>query len=205
MQSRHLTHRPGRAVSVAVIGLASLFAACEAKMPTAAEIDRMDASSVERRARAAGMLAKDDSLFWTVDGVETSEAVAKAIPADSIADVSMSGLNPLFGRLQISIITKRGEQLAFAGKLPTILVRRRPLLKDGKALDPISALASTADREQPAIFIDGVRAGPAAMKALDASRIADIEIIKGAAAIEVYGDAAKKGVIAIKTKPAGAP
>jgi outer membrane receptor for ferrienterochelin and colicin len=41
------------------------------------------------------------------------------------------------------------------------------------------------------------------MKALDRSRIAAIEIIKGPSAIREYGDDAKRGVIVIRTKPAG--
>jgi outer membrane cobalamin receptor len=62
-----------------------------------------------------------------------------------------------------------------------------------------------AFEQQPTILIDGVKATQAAMKALDRSRIANIDIIKGAAAIREYGDDAKNGMIIIKMKPVGAP
>jgi hypothetical protein len=71
--------------------------------------------------------------------------------------------------------------------------------------DPIVGLASKPEQEQPTILIDGVKATPGAVKMLDRSRIANIDIIKGAAAIREYGEDAKNGMIVIKMKPVGAP
>jgi beta-lactamase regulating signal transducer with metallopeptidase domain len=199
MSPRSMTHPIGRVASVMIIGLVSLLAACEAKMPTAAEIDRMDATSVERNVRALGIMKIDSSVLWSVDGVRTTAAVAKAIPADSIVTVSISGPE-LSGSSQVYVVTKRGQQLALERSGEAGLVRRR-----ATGQDPIVALTSKPEQEQPTIMIDGVKATAAAMKALDRSRITNIDIIKGASAIREYGDDAKNGMIIIKMKPVGAP
>jgi bla regulator protein blaR1 len=200
MQPLRITHPHTRSASAAFIGLAGLLAACEAKMPTAADIDRMDVASAERSARALGVMPSD-SIVWTVDGTVSSEAAAKAIPHDSIADISMNGLAP-DDAMHIYVVTKRGEQLARAtnGEFPGPATRRQPLA-NGK-LDPITALESAVAKEQPLIIIDGVRSEASAFKALDRSRIAAIEIRKGATAIAEFGQDAKNGVIIVRIKPA---
>ena len=197
MSSRSMTHPIGRVASVMIVGLASLLAACEAKMPTAAEINGMDAATVEKSARSLGIVKSDSSVLWWVDGVHTTAAVAKAIPADSIVTVSIRGPE-LSGSPGVYVITKRGQQLALTRGGETNNVRRR---YTGDTID----LVPLAVGNQPTITIDGVKATQAAMKALDRTRIANIDIIKGASAIREYGDDAKNGMIIIKMKPVGAP
>ena len=198
MSPRSMSHPIGRAASVMIVGLISLLAACEAKMPTAAELDRMDAGAVAKSVRALGIVKSDSAMLWSVDGVPSSAAVATAIPADSILTVSMTGPD-LDGSPHMYVITKRGQQLALENGGETARVRRRT----GK--DPIMTLDSKPQNEQPTILIDGVKATMAAMKALDRSRIQNIEIIKGAAATREYGEDAKNGMILVKMKAASAP
>jgi beta-lactamase regulating signal transducer with metallopeptidase domain len=52
----------------------------------------------------------------------------------------------------------------------------------------------------PTIFIDGVRSSWEQMRALDRARIANVEVLKGAAAIRAYGEDARDGIILITTK-----
>ena len=196
MSSRSMTHPIGRVASVMVVGLASLLAACEAKMPTAAEIDGMDAATVEKSGRALGIMNRDSSVVWSVDDVQTTAAVARAIPADSIVTVSV---NKVDGSPHVYVVTKRGQQLALERSGEAGRVRRRDT-----GQDPIVGLASKPEQDQPLVVIDGARSTPAAMKALDRSRIAAVEIIKGPSAMREYGDDAKRGVIVIRMKPAGA-
>jgi len=196
MSSRSMTHPIGRVASVVIVGLASLLAACEPKMPTAAEIDGMDAATVEKSGRALGIMSRDSSVVWSVDDVQTTAAVARAIPADSIVTVSV---NKVDGSPHIYVVTKRGQQLALERSGEAGLVRRRDT-----GQDPIVGLASKSEQDQPLVVIDGARSTSAAMKALDRSRIAAVEIIKGPSAIREYGDDAKRGVIVIRMKPAGA-
>src|SRR5206468_2509002 len=89
MQPHRFAHPLLRGASVALIGVAGLLAACEAKMPTAADIQQMDARSAERDAQKLGLLPNDSSVVWSIDGVVSSQAAAKAIPAESIAAVEV--------------------------------------------------------------------------------------------------------------------
>jgi hypothetical protein len=97
----------------------------------------------------------------------------------------------------------------------TIDVRRKPLSaepradsvwvtrSDSVAIVPDSG-AAPASREplasQPTIFIDGVRSSWERMRALDRTRIDNVEVLKGAAAIREYGEDARNGIILITTK-----
>ena len=199
MSPRSITHPVGRVASVMIVALVSLLAACEAKMPTAAEINGMDATAVEKSVHALGIIKSDSSVRWVVDDVQTTAAVARAIPADSIVTVSVNGPD-LSGSPHVYVVTKRGQQLALERSGGTGLVRRRDTGRD-----PVVALSSKPEQEQPTILIDGVKATASAVKALDRSRIANIDILKGAAAIREYGDDAKNGMIVIKMKPVGEP
>jgi hypothetical protein len=74
----------------AVLVLAALVAACEARMPSAADVQQMDASSAEHAARAIGALVRSDSgVVYTVNGTHVSAAVAHAIKADRVASIDV--------------------------------------------------------------------------------------------------------------------
>ena len=178
MQSRRISHPVARGVTVALVGAAALLAACEAKMPTAADIDHMDAASVERSARQLALTG--DTIVWSVDGKAVSAAEAKAIPSDSIMNVAVN--TAVGGPRRINISTLRARNIAVA---TTVLI----------------AKDAASSSEQPLLLIDGVRSDLATLKTLDRSRIAGVEILKGPAAQQVYGDAAKNGVIVVTTKP----
>jgi beta-lactamase regulating signal transducer with metallopeptidase domain len=204
MSANHITHPVRRAAGVALIGLASLFAACEAKMPTSAEIDRMDAKAVEKNAHALGLIMSDSSVRWSVDGVETTAAAATAIAPDKIASVSVSKVD-LSGVAHVYVTTKRGEQSRLDAPGVARALRRRSPQRIVGDVDPFDKLATKSDSERPAIFVDGARARAAELKTLDRARISNIEILKGPSAIQKYGSDASRGVIAITMKPAGAP
>jgi beta-lactamase regulating signal transducer with metallopeptidase domain len=190
MHPRRLTHPRLRGATVALLGLAGLLAACEAKMPTTADIDRMDAHSAEQGARALGFLT-DSVSVWTVDGVVATAADARKLASDSIATVNVSKVAT---GTRIDIRTKRG-QLA-AGE-PVGILRRR-VASPGLATAEVSA-----NEVKPIIFIDGVRSDLAALKALDPKHIESVNVIKGKAAADAYGADALGGAIIVKTKSAG--
>lgn len=67
----------------------------------------------------------------------------------------------------------------------------------------IRGSASLGMRAEPIIYIDGVRVDgdrDAALQQLDPDQIDRIEVLKGDAAKELYGDEARNGVIQIVTK-----
>lgn len=68
--------------------------------------------------------------------------------------------------------------------------------------------STLGDGPQPLIFVDGVEVANedgALFRSLDPDDIESIEIIKGAAAAELYGERAENGVIQILTKESDAP
>jgi TonB-dependent SusC/RagA subfamily outer membrane receptor len=200
MQPRRLTHALLRGASVAVIGVAGLLVACEAKMPTAADVQQMDARSAERDAQKLGMLPADSSVVWSVDGIVSSEAVAKAISRDSIAAVEVGKFE---GRAHIYVTTKVGQKVGFATKPETLRVARR---RAGHVDDSVAVIrklqTAAASEATPILFIDGVRADVSALKTIDRTRIDRVEVLKGPLALGLYGADASNGVIVITTKPA---
>jgi TonB-dependent SusC/RagA subfamily outer membrane receptor len=201
MHPKRPSHPFLRGVSVALLGLAALLAACEAKMPTAAEVDRMDARSAEGTARSIGLVS-DSSLSWFVNGVPTSAVAAKQIIADSIATVEVSKAE---GRSRISIVTKNATRGGFITTPDTFRALRRRV----GSLD--SALAAKPQLQPPELqgttpilIIDDARADMSTLKKIDRTRIATVNVLKGASAVSEYGPDAKNGVIVVRTKPAGA-
>ena len=62
------------------------------------------------------------------------------------------------------------------------------------------------DGPQPLIFVDGVELdGYSSLSSLNPDDIESIEVIKGAAAAELHGERAERGVIQIFTKEPSAP
>lgn len=60
--------------------------------------------------------------------------------------------------------------------------------------------SDTPNENRPLIYIDGVRVVGAYVENLDPDRIERIEVIKGGAAVKIYGEKATHGVIQIFTK-----
>lgn len=197
MQARRFTHPVMRGATVALIGLVGLLVACEAKMPTAADVDRMDGSSAERDAKKLGMITSDASVVWLVDGVITPEAAAKAIAPERIAKVEVGNVE---GRSHVYIMTKAAEKAVSAKTADTSFYRRREgLLKDTLAV--IRKLQTAAGGEaKPILMLDGVRSDVSALAKLDRTRIDRVEVLKGELATRLYGAAASNGVIVVTTK-----
>lgn len=178
------------------MGVAALLAACEAKMPTAAQVDQMDARSAEVTARSMGLVS-DSTVSWFVNGVPTSAVVAKQIIADNIATVEVSKVQ---GRSRISIVTKSEAEGSSAGTSDSLRgLRRRVGSLEGTLRSQPAALQGST----PILIIDDKRADPSAMKTIDRARIATVNVLKGAAAVSLYGPDAKNGVIVVRTKAAG--
>jgi beta-lactamase regulating signal transducer with metallopeptidase domain len=200
MHPRRTSHPLLRGLSVAILGLAALLAACEAKMPTAAQVDAMDARSAEGAARSFGVV-RDSTLSWFVNGVPSSAVAAKQIIADSIASVEVHKVE---GSSRIYIVTKSAASVGFAKTIDTARVLRRRA--DG-GLDTLAVTLSQPKEQgaEPILFIDGVRSDAAGLKKIDRARIATVNVLKGGSAVSEYGPDAKNGVIVVRTKPAGAP
>jgi outer membrane receptor protein involved in Fe transport len=194
-----------RASAVGALGIASLVAACSTALPTDADIKKMDATSAEGAARQLRLVAPDDSVHFVVDGQETSGEVAKKIVADRIQSVEVSKMN---GKGTIAIRTKSGVDSVRVNYRPDSpmetssglgrIVRDDSIPVSGPGL---KVRAQRAGVTAPIFFIDGVRVDEATFSKLDRSRIAQVDVIKGAAAAAAYGPDAAAGAIIIKTLP----
>ena len=200
MHPRRPSHPLLRGVSVALIGLAALLAACEAKMPTAAQIDKMDAASAEGSARSFGVVS-DSSVKWFVNGVATTAVAAKQIIADSIASVEV---NKVQGGSRIYITTKDAVRVGSATNQASLGLRPRIGARDDTLVATLKSASVGSQGTTPILFVDDVRTDMAALKTLDRARIATVNILKGASAVSLYGPDAKNGVILVRMKPAGA-
>ena len=202
MEPRRFTHPLLRGLSATLVALAGLLAACEAKMPTAADVEQLDGRSAERSAQLLGMIVPDSSLVWSIDGVPSTEAAAKAIPAERIVAVHVGKSE---GHARIYVTTKAALKAGYATTPDTVrLVNRRVGMPDDSVAF-VQKLQTAAMKEAgPILLIDGVRSDASALKTLDRTRIDKVEVLKGPLAISVYGADATNGVIVVTTKAAGA-
>ena len=198
MQSARFSHPILRGAGAALLGCAALLVACEAKMPTSADVEHMDAQSAESHAKALGLVERDSAVLWSVDGVATTEAAAKAISRDSIAKVEVDKAD---GRAHIFVMTKRNQTVGFAPKVDTVRFNYRDASSAEQNARVIRKIQDATVRgEAPILIVDGVRSDPAVLKTMDRSRIDRVEVLKGSMAAQLYGTDAKNGVIVVTTK-----
>ncbi|MBV9773486.1 MAG: M56 family metallopeptidase, partial [Gemmatimonadetes bacterium] len=82
---------PVRAAAVGAAALLALVAACEARLPTSAEVDDMDVASAQRSMRRVSVTELDDSrTVFLVDGARVTAAEAKAIEPERIGEISIN-------------------------------------------------------------------------------------------------------------------
>lgn len=177
----------------------SLVAACEARVPTSAEIQSMDVASAERSAMKSGLIdaVHGGPTEFYVNGAKVTAAEAHSIAPNDIATVNV-------------------EKSANA-KGPSI-IRIRTVVKSADGSSYRSASPGTAEGTKDhslrglhekmsghafsgVILIDGTRADAAALHALDPKAIVSVEIIKGVQATQMMSDAAAKdGIIKVTTR-----
>lgn len=150
----------------ALLGGAALIAACEAKMPTATEVQQMDVASAELRLVEVPVFGVPDSTEYYVDRVRVSRAVALGLKADEIGSIEVTkgeGTPKIF-------ITKR-ESSAPAGSVrslaantaaPDTGLREVPVSATGLREVPV---ATTELRDVP-VPANGLREVPVAANGL---------------------------------------
>jgi hypothetical protein len=171
-----------RAGTLGALAAAALLAACEAKLPTAGEIERMDVAGVESRARL--VVTEMDAAEFLVDGVAATAEEARAISPERIAAI------------QVEKTVHDGEERAQV----RIVTREAVGAEDVRIRIRGEVAAGAPGGEQPLVFIDGARSDAAAMRALGPERIEKVEVIKGPAAVQRFGPEAAAGVVQITTK-----
>lgn len=207
MTSRPTRFATGRRLVGGLIATVALITACESKLPTSAEIDRMDAGSAER-ALVAGAKAE-----YEVNGYVVTEDIAKKIEAARIASVSVSNARP--GVKRISIVTDQGmfrdtlTQLERAKVELSAVSAERATGMRVRTRQPDTAMVTILDRKATEmkrskfdglLLLDGKVVDNEMLNTISPDRIEKIDVVKGAAA-QAYNDPrAVNGVIKITLK-----
>ena len=198
--SRHVHLRAGALVAA---GLLAMLAACEAKVPTSAEVQNMDVASAEKSAASFHMI--DDmhganSTFY-IDGVKSDAATAHTLDHSRIASIEVTKIN---GVSEIRIATLAPGAAANIDGQPRkvrISINGDSLSQHETYMIGKHAGGMNDDKFTGVLLIDGVRADPSRMKTLDPASIVSVNVIKGPRAMELSKDpAAVNGLITITTK-----
>ena len=202
---------PARAGLLGVLASAALVGACQADLPTNAEVDRMDVAAVE--AQFSRMRIIDDGdLTYLVDGKPMTAQEARAITSDRIAQVQVRRTPDGKGTVEITTGTP-GSGTRFL-RTEDLAIRRAPgdtgsvrvfvRTAEGGAGAPIRiSPLNQGDAFSGLIVIDGQIVDQSALRSISPARIEKMEVVKGAAAAAQYPNdpRAAQGVIRITTKP----
>jgi beta-lactamase regulating signal transducer with metallopeptidase domain len=192
--------RIGIARASALLGTAALAVvmACEARIPTSAELDGMDVAAMERAAAKVTRLdGRTDSVRFYVNNLYVTESDAKALTAEQIATVNIAKTGAS-GLKEVRIMTNDAERLA--SKLVPLAQKGSVTLSD-QPEKRILLSKTPRTGAAPLVYINGKLSSEAGLAALKTDAIESVEVVKGATAGRLYGEsAATTGVIVVKTK-----
>ncbi len=197
---------PARAGLLGIVGVAVLAAACETSLPTTAEVERMDVAAAEGHAARFQVFEDGGNLTYMVDGKAVTAEEARALTSGRIARIEVRRTKEN-GTVNITTGAEAtGHSLRTRGANENFVI-----VRDDSTRVHVSELAPagsgpvrirTGDRFEGLMVLDGRIVTPAEMHSIAPGRIDKVEVIKGAAAAQLYpGDArAANGVIRITTK-----
>lgn len=192
-----------RTGALGAIAMLSIVMACEARLPTSAEVDKMDVASAEKTAAESHVFAKeaDPQRAYFVDGSAVTAAHAHAIAAGRIASVVVLKAKP--GASDQIRITTRKDVSFQTGADSTKGVIHFTVKGDSGTTIEADQGSIGAKRFAGLVFIDGVLASQRSMAEIAPNDIISIDVLKGAEAVKVSTDpAAANGVIKVTTKHA---
>lgn len=190
-----------RAGALGILGLVLLAGACDTALPTAAEVEKMDVATLEARTLELRPAGENQDVTYYVDDKLVTAEEARALTGDRIVRMDVS--RGTTGQSVVRIHTGAGA--AESGTDDEAARRESGRETFELRLDPQRAGASVvATAQQPMVVIDGVISDNGALSRLDPDGIAQVDVIKGAAATALYSDPrAANGVIRITTKAVG--
>jgi beta-lactamase regulating signal transducer with metallopeptidase domain len=196
-----------RAASLGAVALLALVAACEAKLPTSADVENMNVASAEAGARKVMLVGGDSALTYFVDGVKVTNEEALALGPERIGAIEVTKQEFTDGRprkAEVHITMRKPGEPA-SRMLPRTEKKLEIVGGGGAEESRMKQDMLVGERKfEGVVIIDGVRASNDAMLALSPADIVSIEVIKGANAASLYpAPEAAKGVIKITTKKAG--
>ena len=185
---------PVRTAVLGAIASVALLAACEARMPTSAELNRADVASLEKSA-AEFKTISDGTRSYYVDGKLVSEAEAKGLAAPTIERVNFMKKGEKHSVVMVT--TKDGLH---SGDTVSMTMAPGQGMKVKEALMQPTMMKERS-KEPPLFYVNGVKASADVMRTLSKDSIESAEVVKGTAAAKLTNDpAAAYGVIYITTK-----
>jgi beta-lactamase regulating signal transducer with metallopeptidase domain len=198
-RTRFAFARTGVLCAIAFLAVA---VACEARMPTSAEVDAMSVEGAEKAAISAKLLAEKNNKdrIYTVDGKTVSEAEAHAIAANKIASVDIRGRKSALDKEEIRIATLDPSKALGREDLMKMKMEVRSRVPQADQPPAEKRLLSKKTFDG-LVLIDGVVSTSQALAELPRDQIAGIEVFKGEAAAKLSHDpAAANGIISVKLK-----
>jgi beta-lactamase regulating signal transducer with metallopeptidase domain len=205
MRPTTLRHSFVRAGALCIAAALSLAAACEARVPTSAEIQSMDVASAERAAAKTGLMeamhgGKTPEFY--VNDVKVSAADAHAIAPNDIATVNVEKTDAAATIIRITTVPVAADGTRYRTGDSGVAAQGSKAPSRTTGLH--EQMMSSGHPFDGVILIDGVRADPTALHRLDPKDIAEVTIVKGPAATQMMSDpAAKNGIIKVTLKPKG--
>lgn len=191
-----------RTGALGAIAMLAIVMACEARLPTSAEVDQMDVASAEKAAAESHVFAKEGNpqRAYFVDDSAVTAAHAHAIVAGRIASVVIRKAKA--GASDQVRITTRKDVSFQTGADSTKGVIHFTVKGDSGTIEANQGSIG-AKRFAGLVFIDGVLASEHSMAEIAPNDIISIDVLKGAEAVKVSTDpAAPNGVIKVTTKHA---
>jgi beta-lactamase regulating signal transducer with metallopeptidase domain len=204
--------RIGIARALTLVGVAALavVAACEARLPTSAELDAMDAATIQKTAQKAIALRKTpgDTVRFYVNDLLVTESDAAKIEGSKVATVNvMKSRDGKSGEVRIKTVD--GSLLPAPTTIPdtgATAMRLRELRATQVGEAKVTGLRTSGMPLSKTVFdglivIDGLTVSEEKLASLPRESIQSIEVVKGAAAQAAYADPrAARGVIKVVTK-----
>ena len=184
------------------IAALSIAMACEARLPTSAEVDAMNVANLEKTATKAKLLAENtDGRAYFVDDVAVSAAEAHQVAPLLITKVNVSKKQSSGGKDEVRIYTAKLRTAdTLRMRVPATAIMRYDSSEGMKIkAEHLSLRSKTAFTG--VIIIDGVTSSERALALIAPDDIASVDILKGVAAAQTSSDpAAANGIIRVTTK-----
>jgi bla regulator protein blaR1 len=187
-----------RAAALGTVAALALLAACEAKMPTAAEVDQMDASKATATAQHFQfMKIGDPNTTYTVDGRAATSAEAAALKPNEIATIDVRKENrDGVASSSVNIHTRAAMGLApvamgDSGQQVQVMIRRRA---DGTTDTSATSLKMHMEQNADGSAKTRIAVGDAAMAGEHKMKMRDFDGIVVLDGVRV--DAAKLATLA---------
>lgn len=217
MTARPLDHRRTRAVTAAAFAALALLAACEADLPTGAEIEAMGVEEFEERVGRLRLPTPAESTILVLDGVVVERRVLEELPADRIAAVEVQRTPT--PRLLVSTrrsgdprdeIVRRAAEVAEREIVIPREAVNQPLISlhcaEGCEIEKTAADGRKVEdpSKLPLVLLDGEVTTIEHVRRLRGGVIKSIGVVKGEEAkaryAARYGSRAANGVVEVSTK-----